>query len=294
MSAEEHVPQVSVIIPTMASSQRGAALQRAVMSIRASSSKPIRIIAVVNGNRFEAAVCDWLKAQPDVHFEYVAEPSAPGAILRGRELVQTEFFSTLDDDDEYLQGTTDQKVAVLQADVRADVLACNYYQHSGDVDTVRYERLNDVTADPLDCFMDFNWLTSGNMLYRTASVDSNYFRNYHSYAEWSLLAFRLSMDGKKIAVLDVPVFRCNETAGSLSQSENYFQAYIPLFKRMLELSPSRKVVRMIHRKMGATHHDASVAALRDGRRVDAWRHHCQSLVKPGGLSYLSYSRHLLK
>lgn len=294
MSAEEHVPQVSVIIPTMASSQRGAALQRSVMSIRASSSKPIRIIAVVNGNRFEAAVCDWLKAQPDVHFEYVAEPSAPGAILRGRELVQTEFFSTLDDDDEYLPSMTDQKLAVLQANPLAEFLVANAFHCQDGVDRLLYERLTDVPNSPLECLMQFNWLHNGNALYRSSSVGSVFFKDYHPYAEWTLVAFRLVLAGKKVAVLDLPAFRCNDTAESLSKSKAYFQSYIPLFRRMLALSPPQQIVCMIHRKMGGAYHDASVAALRDGRRVDAWRHHWQSLVKPGGLSYLSYSRHLLK
>src|SRR4051794_1682803 len=108
-------PQVSVIIPTMASSERATLLQRAISSIRASSLAPIQIIVVVNGGRFDFSVRDWLQTQPDVHIEWVLSASAPGAILRGRECVRTEFFSTLDDDDEYLPCTMERKISRLSA-----------------------------------------------------------------------------------------------------------------------------------------------------------------------------------
>lgn len=293
MTGAQSAPLVSVIIPTMASAARAELLKRAVHSIRASSCQPIKIIAVVNGNRFDAAVCHWLKAQPDIRFEYVEKPSAPNAVLRGRELVETEFFSALDDDDEYLQGSTDQKLVLLQADAKADLVVGNYYQHRDGREFLSYDRLNAVPAEPLEMLMEFNWLHNGNALFRTASIDVRYFQDYHAFAEWTLVAFRLALDGKKVAVVDAPVFRCNEeTPGSLSKSPAYFQAYLPLFKRMLGLAPPRHVVRMIHRKIGAAYHDASVDALHDGRRATAVLHHLRSLVCTDGLRYLSYTRHL--
>lgn len=286
---------VSVIIPTMASLERSQLLQRAVASIRASSSQAVRIIAVVNGTRFDTQVCDWLKAQSDIHFEYMAEPSLPGALLRGRELVETDYFSTLDDDDEYLPGVTDQKLAALHADAQADLLVGNFYRCSADgVDTLGYDRLGDVPARPLECGMQFNWLSSGNALYRTASVPVRYFEISHAYAEWTLLAFQLAMDAKKIIVLDIPVFRCHETPNSLSKSTFYVDAYIPLFERMLAAAPPPAIARLVRQKMGAAYHDASVAALREGKRFHAWRYHGQSLAKPGGLRYLSYTRFFFK
>lgn len=288
-------PLVSVIVPTMAVAERAELLQRAVQSIRDSSSQPVRIIAVVNGSRFDAAVCDWLKAQPDIQFEYVAEPSLPNAILRGRELVETEFFSALDDDDEYLPGSTDQKLAPLLADPQADLVVGNYYRRRGGKDLLCYDRLADVPARPLDMLMEFNWLHNGNALFRSAPVGTEYFRNYHHYAEWTWVGFRLALDGKKVAVVDAPVFRCDEeTPGSLSKSAAYFKAYIPLFQRMLDLAPPPRIARMIQRKMGAAHHDASVTALEAGQRGLALSHHWQSLVRTGGLRYLSYTRHLLR
>ena len=286
--------RVSVIIPTMASAQRGALLQRAIESVRASSSKPVRIIVIVNGSCSDTAVCIWLQAQEDIHLEYVANPSAPGAILRGRELVETEFFSTLDDDDEYLPGTTDLKMLSLEADAQADVLIANTYRCSDGMDVESYAGLNNVPANPLECLMQFNWLTSGNAMYRTNSVGISYFIGYHAHAEWTWLAFRLAIDGKCISIINQPTCRHHNTAGSLSKSDVYFQSCIPLYKRMLDSSPPHLVMRMIQRKMGATYHEASVTALENGRRKEAWRNHWKSLIKTGGLRYLTYTRHLFK
>jgi glycosyltransferase involved in cell wall biosynthesis len=293
MSNGQPIPLVSVIIPTMATLQRKALLMRAIESIRASSGKPLCIIVVVNGDRYDVGVCDWLKSQRDVRYEYVASPSAPGAVLRGRELVQTEFFSTLDDDDEYLAGMTDRKVSILTADHQMDLLVANAYQCSGDVDTLLYDQLGDVSSRPLECLMQFNWLHNGNALFRSVSVTTAYFKDYHAYGEWTWLAFRLAMDGKKVAVLDIPSFRYNDTSESLSKSSAYAQSYMSLFRRMLDRMPPRHIKRMIHRNMGAACHDASVASLRDGRKLDAWRYHWQSLVEIEGLKYLGYTRHLV-
>ena len=105
-----HAP-VSVIIPTLASAQRAAPLQRAIGSIRLASREAVPILVVVNGPHFDPALCQWLLAQPDVRFQYQSVPSSPLAVWRGRQAVRTEFFATLDDDDELLPGTLDARAA---------------------------------------------------------------------------------------------------------------------------------------------------------------------------------------
>lgn len=295
MAPRSVLPLVSVIIPTMASTARSSLLKRAVESIRNSSKYPVKIIVVVNGNRFDPAVCDWLKVQPDIEFEYVARPSAPGAVLRGREMVKTEFFSALDDDDEYLPDATDRKLAVLRAESEADLVVGNYFQHCEGRDVLRYSDLLGVSLKPLESLMSFNWLHNCNALFRSKSINLKYFTDYHPYGEWTFMAFRLALDGKKVAIFDHPVARCfEETPDSLSKSKEYFHAYLPLFERMLDLSPPISIIRMIQRKISATHHDASVLALQEGDRKLAFFHHWQSLRLSGGLRYLGYTRHLFK
>ena len=160
---------LSVIIPTMATRARRTTLERAVCSVRRSSLHPITIIVVVNGEQFDTGICDWLKAQADVHFDYVRTPSLSGAVLRGRLLVQTEFFSTLDDDDEYLAGSSDQKISQLRSDLSTDLLVGNAFRNQDGRDTLMYSRLPDAQSDPLRCLFQFPWLSSGNALYRSSS-----------------------------------------------------------------------------------------------------------------------------
>ena len=285
---------VSVIIPTMASTERSVQLKRAIASIRQSSEHFVRIITVVNGARFDPAVCDWLKAQADVQFEYVQKPSSPEAICRGLELVRTQFFSTLDDDDEYLPGATDLKLAALQAAPQADLLVSNFYEHKNGVDALMYDRLLAVPCAPLACLMRFPWLSSINAMYRRDSIDLAFFKDHHPYAEWTWLAFKLAMASKTVAVLDRPTARYYDTPLSLSKSGAYFRAYVPLLEKMLKASPPAEIVPLIRKKMSAAYHDASVAALRDGYRAEAWRAHWCSLVLKGGFRYLRYTRHLFK
>ncbi|MDO8449169.1 MAG: glycosyltransferase family 2 protein [Rhodoferax sp.] len=282
--------KVSVIVPTMATQQRAPLLKRAIESIRHSSKFPIRIIVVVNGKRYDSETCEWLKAQPDIHFEYLETASAPKSVLRGRELVTSEFFSTLDDDDEYLEGATDKRIQLMELDPAFDLVVSNGYRNVGGIDRLLYTNLAEVTANSLRSLMDFNWLSSCNALYRTASVELAYFTDSHAYAEWTWLAYRLAKDRKNVGTLNRPTFRINDTADSLSKSESYDNSYLPLFERMLDGGPPANIARLIRRKMAAQWHAESNAALTKGNRMRALKCHWQSLLEVGGLQYLSYSR----
>ncbi|QDL36585.1 glycosyltransferase family A protein [Rhodoferax sediminis] len=285
--------KVSVIIPTTAARARRSLLKRAIESIRRSSQFPIKIIAVVNGNRFDVGTCDWLKTQSDILVEYLEKPSAPEAVLRGRELITTEFFSTLDDDDEYLEEATDWKIQLMNSNQAYDLVVTNGYKHMNGTDIIFYSDLTKVSAHPLRCLMSFNWLHNCNALYRTASIETSYFKDSHPYAEWTWLAFKLAMKNKKIGVLNKPTFRYNDTPTSLSKSSSYRNSYLPLFEKMLNQKPPSDIAQLIRRKRGRAWHDASHASLEDGNRLEALKYHWRSLMAPGGYRYLSYTRHLL-
>lgn len=268
-------------------------LKRAISSIRRSSVEPIRILVVVNGSRNDVDLCSWLKEQPDVVFEYQHTPSAPQAVYRGRELVETEFFSTLDDDDEYLDGATDQKLLFLRSNLAADLVVTNGYRLVGEVDKPHYSNLLRVARDPLGVLMQFNWLHSGNALYRTTSVELFHFSDSHPYAEWTWLAFKLAMASKKIGTLESMTFKCYDTPLSLSKTAAYSSSYLALFERMLGMAPEVRIAKGIKKKISAYWHDASVNALDKGQWWQSLRCHLRGLFQVGGSRYLSYSRHLL-
>lgn len=284
---------VSVIIPTMASTQRASMLKRAIESIRRSSRSPIRIITVVNGRQYDEKLCNWLKSQSDVQFDYLETPSLPSAVLKGRELVTSTFFSTLDDDDEFLEGAIDKRVYLMENSPNIDLVLTNGYRNVNGIDAIVYQRLAEVPANSIQTLMDFNWLNSCNALYRASSFEAKYFIDGHPYAEWTWLAYKLAMDNKKILILNEQTFRINDTSGSLSKSQSYQNSYIALFERMLKCAPPYDVAKSIRRKMGAAWHDASNASMNNGDSMEAFKYHLRSLFEPGGFQYLSYSRKFL-
>lgn len=285
--------KVSVIIPTTAEVSRYARLVRCVESIRHSSATKIQIIAVVNGAKADEEVCNWLQRQEDVLFHYVETPSAPNAVLEGRKLVRTEFFSTLDDDDEYLAGATDRKQSLLANEPTIDLVVTNSCFTRDGSDHCIYQHLSRVPANPLRELFVKNWLNSGNALYRSDAIGIDCFADPHPFVEWTWLGFKFATDGKRIQTIDEATHRIHASAGSLSFSNGYVEAYIPLFTRMLACAPPKTIRRIIAAKKSAAFHKLSEIALAQGRRGTAFDFHLRSLLLPGGLKYISYTRKLM-
>lgn len=288
---------VDVIIPTTASSSRAMTLRRAIGTVRASTSRRVRIIAVMNGPGIERAVADWLRQQPDVLCLQNETPSLPLALLMGRQHVTAPYFCTLDDDDEYLPGALDLRLSAMEAAMSgspdASVVVTNGYRSAGGKDENFYDHLDRVATDPLRALFESNWLNSGNALYRTAAVTVDDFADYNAYAEWTWLAYRLALRGAAIVTVNEPTFRIHDTPGSLSKSAAYANAYLSLYERMLTLRPPRAIRRLVLRRVSASWHDFSVSALHGRAVLDAWKCHLRSLRLPGGMRYLSYTRRLI-
>lgn len=286
-------PAVDIIIPTMAVAARTSQLKRAIASIRNAASHTVRIIVVVNGGRNDRALTDWILDQDDVHCRFEATPSLPHALLSGRECVTAPFFATLDDDDEYLDGAIDLRLAAITKCKEAALVITNGYRRANGVDEIIYPDLAPVTADPLTALFSASWLNSANALYRSSAVQVKDFCDHNAYAEWTWLAYKLALRGNRIGVVDQPSFRIHDTPGSLSKSDRYAPAYLPLFQRMLALAPPAAVRRLIRRKMSAAWHDSSVRALAEHNKARAWTCHMRSLMLSGGMAYLPYTRRLL-
>lgn len=284
---------VSVIVPTTASKAREAQLKRAVESIRRSASGPVRIIAVVNGGHADPGVCQWLEAQPDVHYERVATPSLPLAIFRGREVVQTPYFSMLDDDDEYLVGGTDLKLSAFAGPAGADVVITSGFRQIEQVDEPAMISMDRVPNEPLRCLFESNWLSSCNALYKSSSFPPAFFVDPHPYAEWTWLAFKIALAKKQLVAINQPTFRIHDTPGSLSKSDSYHDAYQALYRRMLEVDPPADIARTIKIRMSSDWHQQATRALSRGNRRNAIACHFRSLVLPAGLQYLTYTRYLI-
>lgn len=286
--------RTTVIIPTLCEAVRQQSLLSAINSAFRASKAPIKILIVVNGNRFGENLLIQLQHRSDVEVIKIEEASLTAAHIVGRKNVNTEFFSFLDDDDEYLEGALDQRIEILDSDQSRDLVVTNGFNRKLATDKLTYSRLGNVGTNPLFELFEENWLSSCNSLFRTSTIDISYFEDPHSQMEWTWLAFRLIMSGKIVCALDGPTFRCNDTPGSLSKSSKFIYSRVGLYSRMLEMSPPKPIVDIIFRRMSNAWHEISVFELDGGSRKRAIYAHIRSLTAHRqGWQFLLYTRRLL-
>lgn len=287
-------PKITIIIPTMCTAMRAESLRRAIASIKTAGPGITSIMVAANGPNISPELIAELNQRPDLQVIRLEEGSSPRALTHAVPLVKSDYFGFLDDDDELLPNGLYQRLAKLQSEPNADIVLSNGYlrNSNGDQDYLRF--LNDVPNDPLTAFFVENWLPSCGALFRKASVEPAYFQNYHPYAEWSWLAFRLALDKKRFCVLNEPTFRVYaDTPASLSKSSVYRQSYISLYQKMLSVSLPSHVRRIIQKRLSQAHHDVSSYALADGKLSQCIRHHMQSLKHPAGWIFFTYTRHII-
>lgn len=286
-------PPITIIIPTVCTAKRADSLRRAIVSVQAAGPGLASILVAANGPMVDADLAAELSAQMNIRYVSFEEGSLPKTIAVTVPLVDTEYFGFLDDDDELLEDSLSRRLAALQRDPISDIVLSNGYLHTAGNDISYLHHLEEVPAHPLETFFRENWLPSCGALFRKSAVGADYFQNYHPYAEWSWLAFRLAMDKKRFCVLNEPSFRVYaDTPSSLSKSAEYRQSYISLYQRMLNLSPPRHICKILRKRLSQAHHDLSAWFLQEDRIRDAIYHHILSLRILSGLRFLTYTRHI--
>jgi hypothetical protein len=279
---------VSVIIPTTAEPSRSDSLRRAIGSARAQGRLATQLIVVVNGPRSDPSLLTELEKLP-LQVVRLREADLPSAIHRGRVAVRSDYFSFLDDDDLYLPDALASRIDALET-ARADFAVSNGLDASG---RAYISDIRTVESDPLKALIRSNWLASCGGLYRSATISAEFFTNLTKYLEWTTLAFRLIMAGKKLCFVDHPGFRISDTEGSASKQrsmESMLNA-IAVFEDMFARVP-RNIRISLAGKGAAVYHSTSHHCLQLGDLGQAWRMHASS-IRMGGWRYLAYTRHLL-
>jgi glycosyltransferase involved in cell wall biosynthesis len=286
--------QVTVIIPTTCFFERKISLLNAIRSAQEAAPGAVTVLVAVNGGCFDPGLVEYLKSRTDLKFIRFAEGSLAKTISLARPLIRTEYFCFLDDDDELLPGSLVWRLATLQNNPAKDIVLSNGFVRKNGEDSTYLHHLAHVAHDPLRSFFKENWLPSCGGLFRSSTIGPEYFQDYHPYAEWSWLAFRLAMDKKQFCVLNEPTFRVHaDTPSSLSKSPEYRNAYISLYQRMLDLTPPRHIRKILRRRLSQTHHDVSSLLLAEGKISNSVRHHLLSLRHPSGWRFLPYTRHII-
>jgi glycosyltransferase involved in cell wall biosynthesis len=277
----------------MGLSDRAFSLHRAIESVRIGNTRTATVIVVVNGQKYDENLFESLRKRDDIKLIKIPVASFGEALLSGRRAVTTPFFGFLDDDDEYLPGAVDGRLKVLENDPMADVVATNGYRNSNNKDSIAFNQLKDVTDDPLLALYRENWLASCGGFFRTNTVSVDFFQQLPRHIHWSWLAFQLLQAGRRVAVLDQPTFRINDTDGSASKSDTYLLCHIEVYSRMLA-SATRPIIRKIlKRRLMHAWHEAADYYRRQGILKLAWTAHLRSLQYPPGWKFITYTRKLL-
>lgn len=169
-AAPPRVASTTVIVPTMAIAERRASLLTAIRSAGEQCGVSTRILVVVYGARFDRALLDLLRSREDINVVVLRDADRPGALLAGRQLVETEYLCFLDEDDEILPNGLASRVGALNERPEVAFVATDgYCRHDGknQVGRVNPHR---VPTGPAQSMTHECWLASCGGLYRTKAA----------------------------------------------------------------------------------------------------------------------------
>ena len=284
---------ITAIIPTLCEAVRRDRLLRAIDSLLDQDGVSVELIVVVNGDRYDPALLEELRKRMDLHLHCLREPNVAAARRAGRELVDTEFFCFLDDDDVYLPRALQKRLAPRLGDPSVDAVVSNGYRASNGTEELACPELAAAERDPVASLVSFNWLASCAGLYRTSSIPPELFEPQARYLEWTTLAYRLALT-KRIAFIHEPTYGIHESPDSVSKSEAYRRAGPEALKKILSFEMDAGVRRNLRCKYVDNLHALSEYYRERGGFRLAWAYHVRSLAHPTGFfRYLAYTRKLL-
>lgn len=293
MTPEAGMRAITVIFPTLARRDRAAFLRRAIESVLAQEGVRAVPLVVINGDESDPALARELTADPRLRVASVAERGIPGALSAGRDLVDTPWFSRLDDDDLMLPGALALRVAALEAQPGLDAVVTNGYRRGTEGDVLHVTDAAAVQRDPLGALLSANWLLPGSWLCRTERIGSDVFRAAPHSLECTYLAVRLASSRRMVFLEQPTVVWHTQVPSSESKSLEWHLGEADALARILELDLPEDFQEGIRRKIGPACHSASGRLLTEGKPAEAWDWHLRSLRERGGWRYLLYSRHVL-
>lgn len=291
---------ITVIIPTLALGERRESLMRAIDSVLTQACVDARPLVVVNGERYSPELRAELETMSLVRTLYVPQGNVGLAQHVGVGVVDTPYFSFLDDDDLLLPGglsaLCDEMISLLEPD---------YVVGNGYVADKAGERLlfpcdeshlAMLRADPARVLLQRNWLASCGGLYRRGAVGTEVFDASLKHFEWTYYGFRLAC-AYKGAFIAAPVFRVSDTPGSASKTVEYALDYCGFLGRLESVAMALRpdLVDIVQQRELSAYNGAAVLLSKQGRVRDALAYHRQVLQRRGGWRYLpSVLRTLLR
>jgi len=283
---------VTVIIPTLADTERAELLDRAINSVNGQRGVNVRTCVVINGDRFDRNLKNRLEARPDIDCYYYPEAHVSRARGYGRRQVCTPFFAFLDDDDYLLPNSCRHRLEVFEQHPEADVVATNGYL---DADGQRVRHLPNILqsrSDPLLGMFREMWLGSASGMFRTETIGPDLFDLPFRYFEWTVTSFFIA-ENYHVILDDTATYVIEQQNISESKSDAYFDANYDILKYLLSLKPKNKIRKEIRKKLGSWANRKSNKALSAEDLRTAWKYHIISIYFCRSLRFISYTRKLL-
>lgn len=281
-----------MIFPTLARRERAPSLRRALASVLDQEGVRAVPLVVINGADHDADLVRELRADHRLRVTSVEPRGIPEALHAGRHLVDTPWFSELDDDDVMLPGGLALRLAALEAGPELDAVVTNGYRRNAGRDTLHVSDPAAVRHDPLGALLTGNWLLPGSWLSRTGRVGPDVFRDMPHSLECTYLAVRFATG--RMAFLEQPtVVWHTDDPNSESKSRAFHLGEANALRRILELDLPPAFKKGVRRKITDACHAVAARELRDGDPEQAWRWHLRSLRGRGGWRFLLFSRHVL-
>ena len=265
---------------------------RAINCILAQKGVQALPLVVINGGVYDSSLRQQLESRTDVRTFYRERASVTEAQAFGVQQVATPFFSFLDDDDLYTDDALARRLKLFDTTPPPDFVVTNFFVDRGGRRTLAAEDITAYAADPAHSIFEFAWLGSGNSLFRTAAIGSDYFRPRASQMEWTSLAIRLARN-KRVAFSNDPTAIYFDTPNSASKRDAHLQSLTVLLRSLRSEALPRRTRRLVNRKYASALHMSAERALANGDRLAAWGWHLRCLMSPAGWRFLTYTRRLL-
>jgi hypothetical protein len=283
---------VDVVIRTAGQHERRASLKRAIHSVLYQRGVAARPIVVLAGNLPRLAA--ELATQRRVKVHLVGEPASPGRALGiGRNLVETDFYAFLDDDDELLPHAIRKRLDIMRAEPSVDVVVTTGYWRSGKQRRIHIPDITRHQGDAVNGIIERCWLHPGGGLYRTSAISRDYFAALPDLCEWTYLAFTLALDRHNIRFVDQPTYNAYDTPGSQSKSDKFVEAMLGVVTAMRSQTVPAAARARLEDKYRTALHNAAEHYRQNEQWAKAWRFHLKSLMPPYTLRYAAYTRKLL-
>lgn len=284
---------VQTLIVTLCSADRRDSILRAIESAQSQRGTDVTPVVVINGQRYRPELREELEARRDITVHYLTEGNLFAARRFAREAVTADYFCWLDDDDIYLPGAMERRLAPMLENPAVDAVIGNGYIREGADRRLLFDSARAIESDPVAALFRQNWLAAAGGLYRTAAISPDYFDPSVRSLDMTHLALRLATE-KTLRFLDAPTFRKNKSAGSLSTTDAWMLPAKDTLRAMLEVPMTRRCRRLLREKIGEASHALSDYYRRDGDGSRAWTNHLSSLASPGGMwRYGAYTRRLI-